>query len=379
MVENPFCYGEVVEDKFFVDREKEIEELKGEFRSSQNVIIFSPRRYGKTSLIKKVLRDLEKEGLIVVYIDLFWATSHERFIQVYAKAIARAFGGRIKTALSSLKAILPRLIPRIVITSDDRSEFEFSFDPREEKPPIMEDLYEAVHKRALQNKKKAVVVFDEFQEILALKDEGIERQMRSHFQLHRDIAYVFCGSKSHLIQKLFNDRERAFYGSGRFYPLGKIPEASFFEWIGERFASTGIKINKEEVSKILKATTSHPYYTQQLCHFLWERCHFKQEVTSADVKESVKEMILSQTANYTNIWDSLTAGQRNFLIALALTSPANIFARDFLARYNLGIPSNVQRLVSSLREKGILEKENDKVTFGDVFFPIWLRGKAELE
>lgn len=374
-MENPFCYGEAVGDAFFMNREKEIEELKSEFRSSQNIIIFSPRRYGKTSLIKKVLFDLEKEGFIVVYIDLFWATSKEKFIELYAKALAKNFRSKIKTALSSIKSLLPRLVSKVIVTSDGSLDFEFSFDIRKEEVPILEDLYEAVHKVASVKKKKAVVVFDEFQEILALKDEGIERQMRSHFQFHRNVAYVFLGSKTHLLQKLFANSKRAFYGSGRFYPLRKIPQEQFFAWIKERFARTGLRIEDTQVDRILELTTSHPYYTQQLCHFIWERTHNQSEVTALDIENSLEEILASQSANYVNIWDLLNANQRNFLMALTIEPEVNIFAKEFLTKYNLGMPSHIQRIISSLIEKQILLKENDKVVFADVFLPIWIRKK----
>jgi hypothetical protein len=164
-MENPFVYGKVARGESFADREAEIAELMADIASSQNVILFSPRRYGKTSLILEVLDCVRGEGLLTVYLDLFKVTSEEAFIAAYAKEIARLQSGGVRAILRKVKALLPRLVPKVVVKGETGVEVEFEFDPRGERAPLLDDLFEAVATVSSQQGTRAVVVFDEFQEI----------------------------------------------------------------------------------------------------------------------------------------------------------------------------------------------------------------------
>lgn len=237
-MENPFVYGEAVSGGCFTNREAEIRELKSDLRGGQNIIIFSPRRYGKTSLIKKVLAELKKEGLLTLYIDLFFVNSKQKFIETYAEAIASSMGGTFSKIALTLKNLIPKLIPKIVVKTGGGASFEFEFDRSRKATPILEDIYEGVHKLASRQKKKAVVAFDEFQELLSFDDGEIEAGMRAKFQFHRNVSYVFLGSKRNLMQKLFDDKSRPFYNSGRKYPLKKIEPAEFSKFIASCFSRT---------------------------------------------------------------------------------------------------------------------------------------------
>lgn len=373
-MENPFVYGEAVSGDYFTDREKEAKELKAELRNGQNIIIFSPRRYGKTSLIKKILSELKKEGMITLYIDLFFVNSKQRFIEAYAEAVAQGLTGPLTKVISSIKTLIPKLLPKIVIKAGGGTAFEFEFDRTKKSAPILEDLYESVHKLAARQKKKAVIVFDEFQELLSFDDGEIEAGMRAKFQFHRNIAYVFLGSKRNLMQKLFDDKSRPFYNSGRKYPLKRIDASEFSSFIKSRFKPAGIKIEPEAISAILSITQCHPYYTQELCHFVWEHSRDKKQVLLAAIERSAKEILSSEGANYNNIWEGLTAKQKGLLIALATNPPrTNIYSRDFIVNNQLGTSSTIQRLVKLLYDKQIIEKENGFVFFEDIFFEKWIK------
>lgn len=373
-MENPFCYGEAVAGEFFTDREEEIKMLKSTLKSGQNAIIISPRRYGKTSLIKKVLSDLKKENLLTVYVDLFPATSKEKFISIYAKAIAENLVTKTKKALLVIRQFLPRLIPRLVVKTDGGAEFEFAFDSHSKSHmTIFEDLYEAVYKIARRRKKQAVVVFDEFQEILNFGDEEIERNMRSHFQFHRNVSYVFLGSKTHLMYDIFNDSKRPFYKSGMFFPLKKIPSGLLGKWIKKRFMKSKIQLEKEALNKIIELTANHPYFAQMLCHFVWNLYHTKKTISLNEIEDSFNEALTTQNENYLNTYDNLTGKQRQFVIALANKPQANVFSKDFLFSNKLGTSSGVQRIIKSLTDKSIIDRENGKYIFYDAFFPLWLK------
>ncbi len=376
-MENPFVYGKVVRGKYFADREAEIAELKNDIASSQNVIVFSPRRYGKTSLILEVLDRVKDDGLLTCYIDLFKVTSQETFIAAYAREVARLQGGRIQTMLKKIRDLLPRLVPKVVMKGEKVDlEVEFEFDPRADKGPLFDDLFEAVATMSLQTGKKAVVVFDEFQEIRGWDVKGqIERQMRTHFQMHESVSYIFMGSKRHLMQELFRNKNRPFYRFGRHFPLGKIPKDEFAEFIQRHFEETGYQTDPDAIREILHVADDHPYYTQLLCHILWDRKRQEKVIAKEDIYLAVQEVFMREAHAFHDIWDMLPLKSRQLLVALAKEESSQVrpFSSGFLQKHNLGSASSVQRAITRLLEEEVLEKTNGGYQFTDVFFKRWLR------
>ena len=378
-MENPFVYGKVVRGKSFADREAEIEELMADIASGQSVIIFSPRRYGKTSLILEVLDHAREEGLLSVYLDLFKVTSEEGFIAAYAKEVAKLQTGGVRSVLRNLRELLPRLVPKVVLKSEKAGvEVEFEFDPRSERAPLLNDLFEAVAVMGEKSGKKAVVVFDEFQEIADWDAaRNVERQMRAHFQLHQRVSYIFMGSKRHLIQEIFQSKNRPFYRFGKHFPLEKMPRNEFATFIQKRFGETGVQIAASAIDAILNVTEDHPYYTQLLCHILWDRTHETKAVTTDDVSSALQEVFLREAHAFHDLWDMLPLKARQLLVALAKeeNSQVQLYSSDFLQRYGLGSASSVQRAVFRLMTEEILEKVNGRYQYTDVFFKRWIRNE----
>jgi len=368
---NPFIYGEEVSGEYFCDREEEIRQLLRDIENSQNVIIFSPRRYGKTSLIKEVLR--RAKGFLTFYIDLYPAITKQKFIEQYASGISKGLKGKKEKILQIIKELIPRVIPKIVVTTKNEWKFEFDFDRLKPTGPILDDLLEAAHKQANKENKKAVVVFDEFQEIANYEDDEIERKMRSVFQNHHNVSYIFMGSKKHMMDNLFNNPNRPFYKSGKHFPLGKIKKEAFYSFIEQKFKSAGFDYRKETIEHILDITECHPYYTQMLCHFIWEEAE-NRKLTEETVELAIEKIFYSESSGYITILDNLTQLQKRVLLSLAKEETApEIFSSEFIKKHNLSSPSSVQKAIKVLLEKEIIEKNNGKYIFIEVFFKRWLK------
>lgn len=364
-MDNPFYYGEEVDKPYFIDREKEIGDLVNDLSRGQNIIVYSPRRYGKTSLIKQVLSVLAKRGLLTFYVNLYAATSKRKFVDIYARAVASGTRDKLDRVIKSLKELFPRMLPKITLGEDGAPEIGFDYDRRpREISPLLDDLYGAVEKYAVRKKKRAIVVFDEFQEILNLEDEEIERSMRGVIQSHKRTAYVFMGSRRHMMQKLFNDASRPFYKSGRMFPLGKIGFQDFSAFIKKKFEEGNIKTDQKVIDEILKVSECHPYYTQMLCSVLWDR--------GLDIGHAIMELIDRESYTYTTIWDGISSKRRLLLEALAKGSGGNIYSQEFISESGMGTPSGVQKAVAYLEEKGVIYKENGNILFSDMFFKQWI-------
>ena len=183
------------------------------------------------------------------------------------------------------------------------------------------------------------------------------------------------GSQRHLLDEMFNDTSRALYRAAKPFNLNRIPEKEFGIFIKDRFKAGGIKISNTIITKILQLTECHPYYTQQLCHEIWNICKSEGSKTVEEknvlmAKEQVKK---NQNYAYTSMWDSINGKQRALLSAMALEDDKKIFSSSFREKYRLGASSTVARSAEALEEKGLIEKEGSDFVFSDAFFQEWLK------
>lgn len=375
-MENPFLYGDIVQSPYFADREDEIHELQMDLSSGQNVLIFSPRRYGKSSLVLKVLNNLRASGLITIYVDLFWASSIEKFIKLYTTAIAIATATKFDGAIRFVKEHFPMIIPKVILKTETPLEVEFDFESsKRDQEQILNSLYDLPQKIAEKRKRRCVVAFDEFQEIIFLNAD-IERQLRSKIQHHDKVAYCFLGSKRHLLNELFQDKNKPLYKIAKSMPLNRIPSDKLQRFIQSRFKTGRININRGLVEEILDITLSHPYHTQQLCHELYNVCFPRKVITKDDITKAKQKCIHSQSYAYTTIWDGLSAKQRELILAIASTPRASIYSQDFINKYSLGASATVQRAADALEKKGLIDRENSNYVISDAFFGEWIKERG---
>ena len=373
-MENPFIYGKVVKGKYFADREKEIEFLTNELSRGQNVILFSPRRYGKTSLILNVLDGLREKGFLTIYIDLYPATTREKLIRIYAKAVSTVLTGRLEKILSELRELFTRIIPKISIGAGGGPEIEYEIKVEHKNlEEAFEEALQAPQKIASRRKKRVIVALDEFQEIGNLQDEDeIEKKIRTNIQHHDMVSYAFLGSKRHLMEKIFHDKNRPLYRIGSHIPLGKISFESFKRFIENHFQSGGFELEEGVIQEIIRISDGHPYYTQMLCSILWEMNLDKRKISLADVEKALLEALAREEHAYTTLWDSLTIKQKRFIEGLCTEKSIRPFSWEFIERYRLGSPATVQRVLQRLSEDGVIEKENGTYSLADVFFREWV-------
>lgn len=372
-MKNPFVYGKEVSGANFCNRKKEIEELRRQAHNSQNVIIFSQRRFGKTSLVKEVERRVKKEGLVTVYADIYSALNEEEFVKIYARAISESLLGKVEKALNNAKAIFKRIRPKITVGDDGKPAFAIDLE-KGDMAGYMEEVLESVNKYLKAKKKKGLVIFDEFQQIGQFKTDRAEKVLRTHIQTHANIAYFFMGSKKHLINDMFTSPNRPFYKSAAPYPVEKIAREELMIFIKRKFTETGKKITDEIAGRIIDTCESHPYYVQFLCNVVWDNTAENGAATGSGVDGSIKLMIERGAYTYESIWSDLTANQRQLLVALAKSEGGEkIYSSDYIGKYNLVSQSSLHRVVNSLIDKDLIDKSMEKYTIVDIMFKQWLR------
>jgi len=373
---NPFQYGGVVSGESFCNRTQEAIDLRRSVENAEKLFVYSERRLGKTSLIRKVLAELPEQEYMTVYIDLWPTDGETSFVLSCAKAFTEAMASNTDKLLHVAKTFFGRLVPSITSNDEGRAVISFGFDQKRPDMPLLEEVLAMPAKAAEKEGKRIVVVFDEFQQILEYESDTVERLLRSSIQHQTDVAYIFCGSRKHLIREMFMDSQRPLYRSGAHYPLGLIGESHWQTFIGEKFATTGKKISAETISAICRLTEGHPFYTQHLCHPIWELCEEGCEV-SPDLIEKATELLLDRESYaFMNLWDSLSRNARRLLKGVAVDGPGvQVFSADFVRKHQLGSSSNAQRAVEVLLKKDIIDKEEDGIVIPDRFFRLWILSK----
>ncbi|GFP43568.1 hypothetical protein HKBW3C_02698 [Candidatus Hakubella thermalkaliphila] len=375
-MKNPFKYGEVVVGEDFADRQKELAELVRDLRDGQRIFLISPRRYGKTSLIMNALMKLKEEGLCTIYLDLYRALSLRQFLEQYASQIAQAAESKLEKAVKVVREILPGIRPNISIAPDGTPSISIDYVVQDQELwKLQEEVYNTPEKLAARKGRQFVVVFDEFQEIANLDGEKIEKAMRASFQHHKRVAYLFAGSKRHLIYDMISDQNRAFYKMGKVMALPKIPREEFSQFLQDRFKRDNFTLENGVMEDILEVTEEYPYNTQFLCHEIWNFC-LEEKVVKREAVDTVLNKILERESPiFLALWEGLSVHQRQVLQAIATGGGEKVFSKDFLLQYHLGALSSVQTSIRLLRRKDLLDKEGNIFYITDVFFKEWVKRK----
>ena len=371
---NPFEYGGVVAENAFCNRAREKADLAKAIRNHEKLFVFSERRFGKTSLLKMVLAGFSKKSAVCAYVDL-WPTDNEAtFVTTLAKAITQSMSSSVGKLLETGKSLFSNLAPSVTLDEEGKPAVNFGISRHTHLVPALDEVLETPAKIAAQHHRDVVIVFDEFQQVLEYRSDRVEKKLRSVIQNHSEVAYIFLGSRKHLIEKMFMDRSRPLYRAGGHYPLGPIAEEHWAPFIRERFAAAGKKINPGLIHSICEQTQGHPFYTQHLCHALWELCEPGAAVSEELIKDALGLLLERENYAYSTLWESLAINQRKFLKGLASeAATVQPFAGEFVRRSGLGSPSNAQRAVDGLLDRDVIDRENGSYLITDRFFRLWVQ------
>ena len=376
---NPFEYGTAVTGASFCNRTKETADLVITINNSKRAFLYSERMMGKTSLLLRVLKNLDREKYIGAYIDL-WPTDDEAsFITATAKGISQAMGTTAGDVIAASKKFFSRLAPKVSLGDDGLPKISFEYNPTvEQAKKSLEEVLAVPQHIASETGKRVAIVFDELQRILEYDDDHVERLLRSIIQRQNNVAYIFLGSQKHLISDMFLNRKRPLYSAADHFPIGPIEVKHWRPFIREKFEASDRKIGTQVIEQICELTQGHPFYTQHLCHAIWERCEPGKEVTRDDIRKGVQVVLAREASAYTALWESLTINQRRFLRGLAVEDHhVSPYSSAFLQKYGLGHPSSIQRLSSALIKRDVIDRDARSYLISDRFLRIWIREREE--
>jgi len=371
--ENPFRYGQLALDDAFTDRERETHELGRDLWNGQNVVLFAPRRYGKSSLVWHVAQALLARGMRVGHVDLLATPSKEKLAEKLAATIYEDIAPSLTRARERVTSLFGGLRISPSVTFEPGGGISLSFatgHASQDVDATLERLFELPAQLAAEHRLRVAVVFDEFQEIVEL-DPHLPALMRSVFQRQPEVAHVYLGSKRDMMNRLFNDENEPFWRSAKQMEIGRIEPDAFRTFIEGRFAKTDRGLGSATVDRVLAVTGGHPYATQELCYFLWELVPEGFSATSSDVDNALAAVLRSEHAHFSRVWEKASRGQRLVLQALAAEPDAPI-SEEYRRRHNLPADATVRKALRTLRDDELAARTEGGYAIAEPFFAEWI-------
>jgi len=374
-MKNPFAYSNYVTGESFCNRKKELSELLRYIKGSQNVLLYSHRRYGKSSLIRQVFREIKGKNLNVgtMHVELYGTISEKDFITKSFQGLNQLesnFEKLLKSVSNALKSIKLNLS---IDSATGGTSVSPSFEAVDEKT-VLEELMNILSKYS--QKRRLVIAFDEFQEVAGYTEDGFEKRLRSFIQQHSNICYIFSGSQQHLITEMFNSNKRAFYKLAESFPLEKIETKYYIPWVQNLFSQKNVHLPAEQIEEIVARFENHPMYIQNFLFHLWEEPGEKG--FSPEIINKVENTIIEKRSlEHTVLWETLTINQKKTLKLILLNNGYNLFNAGSLKSVNLKTGSLVTKALSSLKKKEIIVK-NGNYQIQDIVFKKWLQKTLSL-
>ena len=309
---NPFKYGAVVEGKFFTDRHKELKNIQRQIDSENHLVLISPRRFGKTSLVAKAVK---LSGRPTISINFQKIVSVTDFAATILKELFKLHPWeKLKYEMSHF-----RIVPTIS-TSPMSDGVEVAFMPSVNAGVALEDAFTLADKLSSQDN-KLIIVLDEFQEIMSL-DKGIDKRLRAIMQETGNMNFIILGSQESMMTEIFERKKSPFYHFGLMMHLSKIPYPDFHQYIEERMPATHAIDNGIIADSILSVTSCHPYYTQQLAAQVWNILTYdlQDDGNSPEeteiVETAVRQLTEIHDLDFERIWQNFNNTDRRIMQTL---------------------------------------------------------------
>lgn len=290
-MKNPFKYGTIVEDEFFTDRIQELQYIMRVMDSENHLILISPRRFGKSSLVIKAAKQMERPYL---FLNLQKVIDTQDLAARLLKEVFKLY------PLEKVKHMMThfRVIPTIS-TNPVTNGFDVSFQPTTDANVLLEDAMALIEKVSTPER-RLLVILDEFQEIMLIA-KGLDKQLRAIMQMQKGLNYLLLGSQESMMTEIFERKRSPFYHFGTLMHLNKISHQDFHSYLTERLNSVLPGMSETVSNEILDLTSCQPYYTQQLASQVWELANY-EGIKDNVVNEAVQRITSSHDLDFERLW-----------------------------------------------------------------------------
>lgn len=367
-VNKTFIYGKAVGGENFTDRITETRRLKMNFEAGVNSIIISPRRMGKTSLVKHVMEQVD-DSVKVVFMDIYKCRTEYDFLELFASTLVSSCSTMTDQAITLAKEMIMSINPSISLSwGQAKMNLSLGINKKSNTPEEILSLPERLSEKI---GKHIVVCIDEFQQIGEMPDSlDIQKRLRSVWQHQQNVSYCLFGSKRHLMLNLFQSKRMPFYQFGDMLFIDKIPEGMWVPFICKRFKVSGKTISEAFALRICQTVENYSSYVQQMAWNVFTST--EQEVDEEAFLQGFDITMEQTTPLFVEQSQGLTTYQMNLLRAICSDHHTDFMRSEVTDRFPLGTRNNLPRILNALTERELIEMRNDGTyDISDPMFKIW--------
>ena len=370
---SPFIFGNTVSTEGYTNREDEAFRLKQNLLGGINTILISPRRWGKSSLVERVLIDINKSNkkCRTVLLDLFTVNNEVEFFELFTREVIKATSTKWEDWVRDTKSFLSHLVPTVHVGVNPHLDFTVKYE-HEKVREFADEILNLPERIAKEKGIRMIICLDEFQNLTDLVEyEPLEKKMRAIWQRQKLVSYCLFGSKRHMLEAIFNNPSKPFYRFGDLMLLPKISEEPWVKFIQSSFRKTGKSIAKDIAVTIPRLMKNHSWYVQQLSHYVWNHSRAGGAIDKQIIQNALSELIFANQPLYQREIEGMSTTQINLLKAI-YQREKQLTASAVMKNYALGTPRNVSKNRSILEGRDMIIKDETGIyEFLDPAFELW--------
>ena len=366
---NPFLLTGYVSPDYFCDRDKETQKLISALQNGRNITLISPRRMGKTGLIRHVFHQMEsKKQAKCYYVDLYKTDSLASLVEQLAIVVLGSLNTTEAKIIKQVTTFFKSLRPLL------------SFDSMTGAPTLMVDVKPELAEHSLaeifsymeQSGQLCVIAMDEFQTIANYGEKNVEALLRSHVQHLTSVHFIFSGSQRHVLENMFASANRPFYQSTQILNLYEIQESSYYQFASEKIEAHRQHMPADVFEDLYQQLAGHTWYIQMVLNRLFES-GWKQ-ITKLLIDKALNEIVDENEATFQTFMRLITPAQARLLKAIAQEGTVQqALGSLFITKHQLGATSTVRSAIQALVEKELVLDYQGAYQVYDRFFALWLK------
>jgi hypothetical protein len=355
--------------EYFCDRKTETAQIISSLKNDRNISLMSPRKFGKTGLIKHVFYTISQKDkdAVCIYFDIYSTQNLNDFVKIFAESVLGKIENGVEKAMKQFAAFFKSIRP--VFTYDTLTgQPELSVKIESE---IVDQSLQEIFLYLKQSNKRCYIAIDEFQQISEYKEKGTEALLRSHIQFLPNVKFIFSGSRQHLMSELFLSAKRPFYQSTQIMTLGAIDKDNYFQFAQNHFQQHGYTISKLCFEQIYLQFEGHTWYIQNILNRLFE---YRKNIDQPEIVFYAIQQLLEEGAYaYQELLRAYSDVQVNLLKAIAKEKiVTQITSGDFISKYKLKNASSISRSLQKLIDNELVYKSEKGYLVYDRFLGLWL-------
>lgn len=369
MPDNPFLVSGYDGPEYFCDRKKEVDTISDALNNGRNITIISPRRMGKTGLIKHVFHQLGESNPAIrcFYMDIFSTWSLQEFTKLFASTVLGQIDSPSQKALTKVAKFIKSCRPVLTLDVHNGSP-KITIDTI---PENVESTLKEIFDYLAASGKRCYIAIDEFQQISEYPEKGVEALLRSHIQFATNVRFILAGSKQGMMAEMFLSAGRPFWQSTQILSLGEINPETYYSFAETFFSAKGRELPKEVFDSIYNRYEGHTWYVQSVLNRLYAS---SRKIDDASMNAVIEQIIEDFAFFYAQLLASQPKGSVRLIRAIAQEGCVKeLSSGSFISRHGLRAASSVSAAAKVLQRNELIYKTPKGYIVYDRFMADWLR------